>query len=141
MHWLILLLAGIFETLFAFCLGKAKWTTQRTILVVCGFCSLLNLEYGATDQSYQSTPHRDCLCCLDRHWGCGHCAFGDFGIQRTGHVLEVVFYVYLGLFDCRTQDCNSLIISFFYNTVSITKNTSCLFFERIFCIHLALYHS
>lgn len=45
MHWLILILAGIFETLFAFCLGKAKWTTgKEQVWWYIGFAVCLTLS-------------------------------------------------------------------------------------------------
>lgn len=47
MHWIILILAGIFETLFAFCLGKAKWTTgKEQMWWYVGFAICLALSMG-----------------------------------------------------------------------------------------------
>jgi quaternary ammonium compound-resistance protein SugE len=57
MHWLILILAGTFETLFAFCLGKAKWTTgKEQIWWYLGFVVCLTLSMGLLIKATKVLP-------------------------------------------------------------------------------------
>ena len=50
MNWIILITAGLFEVVFAFCLGKAKETIGNEMyLWYTGFVVALAISYGTAD--------------------------------------------------------------------------------------------
>ena len=57
MNWIILIVAGIFEVVFAFCLGKAKETTGLEMyLWYGGFFVALSLSMGFLLKATQTLP-------------------------------------------------------------------------------------
>jgi len=57
MNWLILIIAGLFEVAFAFCLGKAKETTgTEMILWYIGFAVALTISMALLIKATQSIP-------------------------------------------------------------------------------------
>lgn len=57
MSWLILIIAGLFETGFATCLGKAKLTTGTTsTLWLLGFCVCLAISMLLLYKAVQNLP-------------------------------------------------------------------------------------
>ncbi|MBN1143230.1 MAG: multidrug efflux SMR transporter [Bacteroidales bacterium] len=57
MSWIILIIAGLFETAFAFCLGKAKLTTGNEMhLWYIGFVVALILSMVLLIKATQSIP-------------------------------------------------------------------------------------
>ncbi len=57
MYWIILIIAGLFETLFASCLGKAKETTgQEMYLWYAGFLVSLTISMILLIKATQSLP-------------------------------------------------------------------------------------
>ncbi|MGY5846785.1 DMT family transporter [Salegentibacter sp. HM20] len=57
MNWLILILAGLFEVGFAFCLGKAKFSSGNTEkLWLLGFLVCLSLSMGLLYKATQTLP-------------------------------------------------------------------------------------
>jgi quaternary ammonium compound-resistance protein SugE len=57
MNWLILIIAGIFEIAFAFCLGKAKESTGNEMyLWYGGFLITLFISMGLLIKATQSLP-------------------------------------------------------------------------------------
>jgi quaternary ammonium compound-resistance protein SugE len=57
MNWLILVIAGLFEVLFAFCLGKAKASTgSETYLWYGGFLIALAVSMGLLMKAAQTLP-------------------------------------------------------------------------------------
>ena len=72
MNWLILIIAGLFETTFAFCLGKAQETTGKENLYWwSGFAVCLFFFYVSHVQSYfwrKWFANRNSLRSLDRNW-------------------------------------------------------------------------
>jgi len=57
MNWIILVIAGLFEVAFAFCLGKAKETTGNDMyLWYTGFFVALAVSMGLLIKATQSLP-------------------------------------------------------------------------------------
>lgn len=57
MNWLILIIAGLFEVAFAFCLGKAKETTgTETVLWYIGFAVALTISMALLIKATQNIP-------------------------------------------------------------------------------------
>lgn len=57
MYWLILIIAGLFEVAFAFCLGKAKETTgTEMVLWYIGFAVALTISMTLLIKATQSIP-------------------------------------------------------------------------------------
>lgn len=57
MNWLILIIAGLFEVAFAFCLGKAKETTgTEMVLWYIGFAAALTISMALLIKATQSIP-------------------------------------------------------------------------------------
>lgn len=57
MNWIILIVAGLFEVVFAFCLGKAKESTgNETYLWYAGFLIALSVSMGLLIKATQSLP-------------------------------------------------------------------------------------
>ena len=57
MNWVILIIAGLFEVAFAFCLGKAKETTgNEAYLWYAGFFVALSLSMGLLIKATQTLP-------------------------------------------------------------------------------------
>jgi len=55
MHWIILIIAGLFEVAFAFCLGKAKETTGNEMyLWYAGFLVALTVSMGLLIKATQT---------------------------------------------------------------------------------------
>ena len=57
MNWIILVIAGLFEVAFAFCLGKAKETTGNEMYVwYAGFLIALCISMGLLIKATQTLP-------------------------------------------------------------------------------------
>ena len=57
MNWIILIIAGLFEVAFAFCLGKAKETTGNEMyLWYAGFVLALGISMALLIKATQSIP-------------------------------------------------------------------------------------
>ena len=57
MNWIILIIAGLFEVAFAFCLGKAKQTTGNEMyLWYAGFIVALTISMGLLIKATQTLP-------------------------------------------------------------------------------------
>jgi quaternary ammonium compound-resistance protein SugE len=57
MSWIILIIAGLFEVAFAFCLGKAKETTGNEMyLWYAGFIVTLTISMGLLMKATQTLP-------------------------------------------------------------------------------------
>jgi quaternary ammonium compound-resistance protein SugE len=57
MNWIILIIAGLFEVAFAFCLGKAKETTGNEMyLWYVGFIVTLTISMGLLIKATQTLP-------------------------------------------------------------------------------------
>lgn len=57
MNWLILIVAGLFEVAFAFCLGKAKETAGKEMyLWYIGFLVALTISMGLLIKATQQLP-------------------------------------------------------------------------------------
>ena len=57
MNWIILIVAGLFEVAFAFCLGKAKGTTGNEMyLWYAGFLVALAISMGLLIKATQALP-------------------------------------------------------------------------------------
>jgi len=57
MNWFVLVIAGVFEVVFAFCLGKAKETTGAEMYVwYVGFLVALAISMGLLIKATQTLP-------------------------------------------------------------------------------------
>jgi quaternary ammonium compound-resistance protein SugE len=57
MNWIVLIIAGLFEVAFAFCLGKAKETTGNEMyLWYAGFIVTLSISMGLLIKATQTLP-------------------------------------------------------------------------------------
>jgi len=57
MNWIIVIIAGLFEVAFAFCLGKAKETTGNEMYVwYAGFVVALTISMGLLIKATQTLP-------------------------------------------------------------------------------------
>ena len=57
MNWIVLIIAGLFEVAFAFCLGKVKETTGNEIyLWYVGFLVALSMSMGLLIKATQTLP-------------------------------------------------------------------------------------
>ncbi|MBL7898433.1 MAG: multidrug efflux SMR transporter [Crocinitomicaceae bacterium] len=57
MNWIILIIAGLFEVAFAFCLGKAKTATGNEIYAwYAGFLIALSVSMGLLIKATQTLP-------------------------------------------------------------------------------------
>lgn len=57
MNWIVLIIAGLFEVAFAFCLGKAKESTgYEMYLWYAGFAVTLSISMGLLIKATQSLP-------------------------------------------------------------------------------------
>lgn len=57
MNWIILIIAGLFEVAFAFCLGKAKETTGSDMYFwYAGFLVTLSISMGLLIKATQTLP-------------------------------------------------------------------------------------
>ena len=57
MNWIVLIIAGLFEVAFAFCLGKAKETTGNEMyLWHAGFLVALTMSMGLLVKATQTLP-------------------------------------------------------------------------------------
>ena len=57
MNWIILIIAGLFEVAFAYCLGKAKETTGTEMYVwYTGFVVTLGVSMGLLIKATQTLP-------------------------------------------------------------------------------------
>lgn len=57
MNWIILIIAGLFEVAFAFCLGKAKEATgNEAYLWYAGFLITLSISMGLLIKATQTLP-------------------------------------------------------------------------------------
>ena len=57
MNWIILVIAGLFEVVFAFCLGKAKVTSGNEMhLWYIGFLVALGISMGLLIKATQTLP-------------------------------------------------------------------------------------
>ncbi|MFZ5431621.1 MAG: DMT family transporter [Bacteroidota bacterium] len=57
MNWIVLIIAGLFEVAFAFCLGKAKETTgTATVLWYAAFVVALSISMGLLIKATRHIP-------------------------------------------------------------------------------------
>lgn len=57
MNWIVLVIAGLFEVAFAFCLGKAKETTGSQMYIwYAGFLVALTISMGLLIKATQALP-------------------------------------------------------------------------------------
>lgn len=68
MNWIILIIAGLFEVGFTFCLGKIKGATGTDFyLWGTGFVISVTLSMLPSGKSYPNIAHRYCISYLDRN--------------------------------------------------------------------------
>ena len=71
MNWIILIVAGLFESGFAFCLGKMKGLSGIPYyLWGAGFFVVLDCQHDTVGQSCTDITHRDGLSSVDRYRCC-----------------------------------------------------------------------
>ena len=93
MNWVLLVVGGLFETAFAFCIGKAKEVTGLEMYFwYAGFIVSVSIGMGLFDQGGANPAYWDGLCGMDRHRCSRFRVSRDIRIQRPDQLLETVFY-------------------------------------------------
>ncbi len=110
MNWALLIIAGLFEVAFAFCLGKAKETTGNEMyLWFVGFFSCTSHQYDIIGKSNTNVTYRNSLRSLDRYWSCRNRTGRHICIQRTGNLLTYSFYQHINRLYNRLKGSIALI--------------------------------
>ena len=74
MNWIILIIAGLFEVGFTFCLGKMKGATGTDFyLWGTGFVISVTLSMYLLAKAAQTLPIGHCISCLDGDRSSGDC--------------------------------------------------------------------
>lgn len=105
MNWIILTIAGCFEVLFTFCMGKVKETTGTEMyLWFTGFLIATLISMLLLVKATHNLPIGHSLCRIGRGRcrGYGTCRYS--GIQRTCRLLEALLYSDVNRFDYRIED-------------------------------------
>lgn len=81
MNWILLIIAGLFEVVFAFCLGKAKLSAGNEMYMwYAAFLVALAISMVLLVKATQTLPIWHCLCSMDRHWSSWHCSDWNSGV-------------------------------------------------------------
>ena len=92
MNWILLVLAGLFETAFAFCLGKAKLSAGSTMLAwYFGFVICLIVSMGLLIKVTQSLPIGTAYAVWTGIGAVGTVLVGIFVFQESASLLRLFF--------------------------------------------------
>ncbi|MBO4234210.1 multidrug efflux SMR transporter [Riemerella anatipestifer] len=96
MNWIILIIAGLFEALFAFCLGKAK-TSESTEAVwwYLGFLVALTASMGLLIKATQTLPIGTAYAVWTGIGAVGTVLIGIFVFKEPATTLRLFFLVTL----------------------------------------------
>ena len=102
MYWILLIIAGLFEVAFTFCLGKGKETQGTTMyLWYGGFLGCTFVSMSLLMKVSQPLRHR--LCRMDRYRGGRYRLSGNFSLQGTHFLLAPLLPHYPYRLGRRTQ--------------------------------------
>ncbi len=92
MNWIILLIAGLFEVVFAFCLGKAKVSTGNEMyLWYAGFFVTLCISMGLLIKATQTLPIGTAYAVWTGIGAVGTVMIGIFVFKEPATFLRIVF--------------------------------------------------
>ena len=104
MNWIILIIAGLCETGFAFCLGKVKLAVGAEWWAwISGFAVLYVLSAVLLAKATQTIPIGTAYP-VDGHRCRRGSAVGHLRFPRASHLLAGVFPQHAGAFDCRVEN-------------------------------------
>ena len=92
MNWIILVIAGLFEVAFAFCLGKAKGTSGNEMyLWYSGFLITLIISMGLLIKATQSLPIGTSYAIWTGIGAVGTVLVGIFVFKEPATLLRILF--------------------------------------------------
>ena len=92
MNWLILIVAGLFEVAFAYCLGKAKTATGSGVYFwYAGFLASLSISMGLLIKATQTLPIGTAYAVWTGIGAAGTALVGIFIFKEPAPVLRLVF--------------------------------------------------
>lgn len=92
MNWIILIIAGLFEVVFAFCLGKAKETTANEMyLWYAGFLVALSISMGFLIKATQTLPIGTAYAMWTGIGAIGTVLVGIFVFKEPATFLRILF--------------------------------------------------
>ncbi|MGE0078141.1 MAG: multidrug efflux SMR transporter [Bacteroidales bacterium] len=96
MNWLILIIAGLFEVAFAFCLGKAKETNGTEMIIwYIGFAIALTLSMALLIKATQSIPIGTAYAVWTGVGAVGTVLVGIFVFKEPATILRLFFLITL----------------------------------------------
>lgn len=96
MNWIILIIAGLFEVAFAFCLGKAKETTGNGMyLWYVGFIFALSISMGLLIKAIQTLPVGTAYAVWTGIGATGTVLVGIFVFKDSATLLRIFFLITL----------------------------------------------
>ena len=96
MNWIILIIAGLFEVAFAFCLGKAKETTGNGMyLWYGGFIFALSMSMGLLIKAIQTLPVGTAYAVWTGIGATGTVLVGIFVFKDSVTLLRIFFLITL----------------------------------------------
>lgn len=114
MNWIILIIAGLFEVGFTFCLGKMKGATGTDFyLWGTGFVISVTLSMYLLAKAAQIIAYRHCISCLDGDRSSGDCIDRYPVLSWTGNFGTFVLYDNFDYFNRRIETDMNLIIGSF----------------------------
>ena len=103
MNWIVLVIAGLFETAFAFCLGKAKETTGTEMYWwYAGFVVTLAISMALLVKAVQSLPVGTAYAVWTGIGAVGTVLMGIFVFKEPATFLRL-FHLYLDRFYYRIK--------------------------------------
>ncbi|MBL0308379.1 MAG: multidrug efflux SMR transporter [Bacteroidetes bacterium] len=92
MNWIVLIIAGLFEAAFAFCLGKAKGTTGTEMyLWYAGFLVALSISMGLLIKATQTLPIGTAYAVWTGIGAVGTVLIGIYVFKEPATVLRLLF--------------------------------------------------
>ncbi|QQR98412.1 MAG: multidrug efflux SMR transporter [Sphingobacteriales bacterium] len=96
MNWIVLVIAGLFEVLFAFCLGKAKSTTGNEMYIwYLGFLCALTISMGLLIKATQTLPIGTAYAVWTGIGAVGTVLVGIFVFKEPATFLRILFLITL----------------------------------------------
>jgi len=96
MNWIILIIAGLFEVVFAFCLGKAKATTGNEMyLWYAGFLVALSISMVLLIKATQTLPIGTAYAVWTGIGAVGTALIGIFVFKEPATFLRLLFIITL----------------------------------------------
>lgn len=96
MNWIVLIIAGLFEVVFAFCLGKAKTSTGNEMyLWYAGFLVALAISMGLLIKATQTLPIGTAYAVWTGIGAVGTVLIGILVFKEPASFLRILFLVTL----------------------------------------------